>query len=96
MDKDWELIGSIFHRWVRDNSARLGLGKAQANQKLMAESFPFFAKAYRRVLDASKHYTPGLEAVFYNAHNDFTWQSTVLLAPLVEPTTTRPSGARWP
>lgn len=84
VDKDWELIGTVFHRWVRDHSARLGLGKAQANQKLMAESFPFFAKAYRRVLDASKHYTPGLQAVYYNAHNDFTWQSTVLLAPLVE------------
>lgn len=84
VDKDWELIGSVFHRWVRDHSERLGLGKAQANQKLMAESFPFFAKAYRRVLHASRHYTPGLEAVYYNAHNDFTWQSTVLLAPLVE------------
>lgn len=84
VDKDWELIGSVFHRWVRDHSAQLGLGKAQANQKLMAESFPFFAKAYRRVLHASKHYTPGLQAVYYNAHNDFTWQSTVLLAPLVE------------
>ena len=84
IDKDWELIGSVFHRWVRDHSAQLSLGKAQANQKLMAESFPFFAKAYRRVLHASKHYTPGLQAVYYNAHNDFTWQSTVLLAPLVE------------
>jgi uncharacterized protein with ParB-like and HNH nuclease domain len=84
VDKDWELIGSVFHRWVRDHSAQLGLGKAQANQKLMAESFPFFAKAYRRVLHASRHYTPGLRAVYYNAHNDFTWQSTVLLAPLVE------------
>jgi uncharacterized protein with ParB-like and HNH nuclease domain len=84
VDKDWELIGSVFHRWVRDHSLRLGLGKAQANQKFMAESFPFFAKAYRRILDASAHYTPGLQAVYYNAHNDFTWQSTVLLAPLVE------------
>lgn len=84
VDKDWELIGSVFHRWVRDHSERLGLGKAQANQKLMAESFPFFAKAYRCVLHASRDYTPGMEAVYYNAHNDFTWQSTVLLAPLVE------------
>lgn len=84
VDKDWELIGSVFHRWVRDHSAQLGLGKAQANQKLMAESFPFFAKAYRRVLHAGKHYTPGLQAVYYNAHNDFTWQNTVLLAPLVK------------
>ncbi len=84
IDKDWELIGTVFHRWVRDNCARLGLGKAEPNRKFMSESFPFFAKAYRRILHASKHYTPGLQAVYYNAHNDFTWQNTVLLAPLIE------------
>jgi hypothetical protein len=84
VDKDWELIGSTFHRWVRDHSQDLGLGKAQPNLHMMAESFPFFAKAYRRILDTSRTYTPGWESIYYNAHNDFTWQSTVLLAPLVE------------
>jgi len=84
VDKDWELIGSTFHRWVRDHSQELGLGKAQPNLHMMAESFPFFAKAYRRILEASRTYTPGWEPIYYNAHNDFTWQSTVLLAPLVE------------
>lgn len=84
VDKDWELIGSVFHRWVRDHSTQLGLGKAQANLQLMSESFPFFAKVYRKILHASRNYSLGLEAIYYNAHNDFTWQSTVLLAPLVE------------
>jgi uncharacterized protein with ParB-like and HNH nuclease domain len=83
-DRDWETIGSAFHRWVRDNSDRLKLGTPNQNLGLICTSFPFFAKAYRRILDASRACTPGLEAVFYNAHNDFTWQSTVLLAPLVE------------
>ena len=30
-ERDWELVGSMFHRWVRDNHTRLGLGKAGAN-----------------------------------------------------------------
>jgi uncharacterized protein with ParB-like and HNH nuclease domain len=81
-DKDWELIGSVFHRWIRDNAARLGVGDARRNYHLMTEEFPFFARAYERILEASTTYTPGLEPVFYNAHNDFTWQPTVLLAPL--------------
>jgi uncharacterized protein with ParB-like and HNH nuclease domain len=84
VDKDWELIGSTFHRWVRDHSHDLGLGKAHANLHMMAESFPFFARAYSRILEMSRTYTPGWESIYYNAHNDFTWQSTVLLAPLVE------------
>lgn len=82
MDKDWELIGTVFHRWVRDNSARLKLGAEPENLAMITVSFPFFAKAYRKIQDASRIYTKGLEAVFYNAHNDFTWQNTVLLAPL--------------
>lgn len=81
-DKDWELIGTTFHRWARDNAPRVGIGTSIANRRMMVEEFPFFARAYRTVLNASTTYSPGLEPVFYNAHNDFTWQPTVLLAPL--------------
>jgi uncharacterized protein with ParB-like and HNH nuclease domain len=84
IDKDWELIGSVFHRWVRENSGRLNLGSEARNLEMMCSSFPFFAKAYLKIHDASRNYTQGLEAIYYNEHNGFTWQSTVLLAPLVE------------
>ena len=48
----------------------------------MTAEFPFFARAYKLIRDCSRTYTAGLEAVFFNAHNEFTWQNTVLLAPL--------------
>ncbi len=83
-DKDWELIGTLFHRWVRDNRERLEIGTDAHNLVMICEGFPFFAKAYLRILDASQFFTKGLEAIYYNAHNDFTWQNTVLLAPLIE------------
>lgn len=81
-DRDWDLIGTTFHRWVRDNRDRIGVGDPHRNREVMTSEVPFFARAYRMILDASHTLTAGLEAVFYNAHNDFTWQSTVLLAPL--------------
>lgn len=84
IDKDWELIGTVFHRWVRENSKRLRIGSEAENIRMIGNSFPFFAKAYRQILEASRTYSKGLEAIYYNAHNDFTWQSTVLLAPLLE------------
>lgn len=83
VDKDWELIGSTFHRWVRESNVKLKLGAEAENLAMISTHFPFFSKAYRLLLDASKTYTKGLEVVFYNAHNEFTWQNTVLLAPLV-------------
>lgn len=84
VDRDWELIGTTFHRWIRDNETRVGTGKGKAdrNIEVMTEELPFFASAYQLILQASAVYTPGLESVFYNAHNDFTWQNTVLLAAL--------------
>lgn len=81
-DKDWELIGSTFHRWIRDNHTKLNLGTEAENLALISTHFPFFSKAYLLIIEASTKYTKGLEAVFYNAHNEFTWQNTVLLAPL--------------
>jgi uncharacterized protein with ParB-like and HNH nuclease domain len=83
-DKDWELIGSMFHRWARDNHDRLQLGNGSQNYSFIRNDFPFFAKAYQLILNASisYRYKPGLEAVFFNAQNKFTWQNTVLLAPL--------------
>ncbi|WP_103174901.1 DUF262 domain-containing protein [Paracoccus sp. SY] len=81
-DRDWEQAGTVFHRWVRDNSNRLQVGNQVSNLTWMNRDFPFYAKAYKRIVTASATYTPGLESVFYNAHNDFTWQPTVLLAPL--------------
>ena len=82
VDKDWELIGSAFHRWTRDHSVRLQLGTPAQNKAMMTEEFPFFAEVYLKILDASRTYTKGWEAVYYNAHNEFTFQNTVLLAPL--------------
>lgn len=83
-EKDWELVGNMFHRWVRDNHARLGLGKADANARFVKDSFRFFSKAWLLIQQASATYTPGLEAIYYNARNGLTLQNTVLLAPLVE------------
>lgn len=83
-DKDWELVGTVFHRWVRDNHARLGLGRAEPNARFVKDSFRFFSKAWLLIQRAGETYTPGLEAVYYNAKNGLTLQNTVLLAPLTE------------
>ncbi len=81
-DKDWELIKN-FHRWVRDNRDRLSVGDQSENLRLMTNDFPFFANAYKLILTYSKIYSKGWEAIYFNAHNEFTWQNTVLLAPLM-------------
>ena len=81
-DRDWENIGNAFHRWIRENKKYVGLNSSSDYKNFMTEDFPFYSKAYGTILQASKHLTPGLESVYYNAVNDFTLQNTILLAPL--------------
>lgn len=83
-NRDWEIVGTAFHRWARDKRDVIGIGSQKSNLSFINERLPFYSRAYRRILDASESYLPGLEPVFYNAHNAFTWQNTVLLAPLHE------------
>lgn len=83
-NRDWEIVGTAFHRWARDKRKVIGIGSQKSNLNFINERLPFYSRAYRRILDASESYLPGLEPVFYNAHNAFTWQNTVLLAPLHE------------
>lgn len=58
-DKDWELIGNAFHRWVREHHKDLELGSEAENVRFITEAFPFFSKVYLRILAASQTLTKG-------------------------------------
>jgi hypothetical protein len=80
--EDFELIGSEYHRWVRDHHTTLGLTSDQAYKQFIGQEFKFFADCYLLIEEASHSLVPGLEHVLYNAHHGFTLQNTVLLAAL--------------
>lgn len=82
IEKDWEAMGTAFHRWVRDNASSMGLTSSKQYLQFLQLHFPFFFKAYTLILDASTTLIEGLETLYYNAQKEFTWQNTVLLAPL--------------
>ena len=79
-DQDWEKIGGPFHRWVNDQRALLGLKGQEDYVRLIEQNLPFFSRVYRLILHSCHHYTPGLEAIYYNSSNEFTLQTPVLMA----------------
>lgn len=83
-NKDWDLIGSAFHRWVRDQKAKLVLTDTDTHERFIQRGFIRHAKVFELVVKAQDELTPGLESVFYNADNEFTWQPTVLLAAIAD------------
>ena len=78
--KDFELIGTSFHKWFRDNAVRLGLTHADDFAQFIDEDMPNFAKRYATLMDVSSTFDIEWAHVYFNAHNNFTLQYLVILA----------------
>ena len=66
-NEDFEIIGTRFHRWVRDNPEKLQLNfdSSDALNKFLKVYFRFFLDAYFKILNAQNLLTKGLEHIYY-------------------------------
>lgn len=80
--KDFDLIASEFHRWVRENEGVIGLSRSEDYARLIDRNFDFYARWYEKIRNATMKLKPGLEEIYYNSQLNFTLQYPVLLAPL--------------
>lgn len=80
--QDFDLIGTEFHRWIRDHEEALGLAASAEFARFIERDFAFYARWYQRLRGAAETLTPGLECLHFNAQHNFTLQYTVLLAAL--------------
>lgn len=80
--KDWDKIGTEFHRWVRTGHKHLHLDSSADFLQFIERDLAFYSRQYRRIKEASATLTKGLERLYYLKELGYTWQFTVLLAPL--------------
>jgi hypothetical protein len=80
--QDFDLIGTEFHRWVRDREESLTLLASGDFSRFIERDFAFYSRWYERLRRAADDLTAGLESVHFNAQHNFTLQYAVLLAPL--------------
>ena len=80
--RDFDLIGTEFHRWVRDNSVKLNLTGDREFARIIEREFAFYSRWYERLRRAAETLESGLRCVHFNARHNFTLQYPVLLAPL--------------
>jgi len=81
-NKDYERVGSEFHRWVRDQRERLGLTDSDAFVRFVMREMDFYAKQALAIRRAASKLTDGLESIRYTEDRGFTMQMQLLLAPL--------------
>jgi hypothetical protein len=81
--EDFDLVGTEFHRWIRDQEELLGLAKSADFARFIQRDFRFYTGQYLRTRKAGAELFAGLEPIHYNAQHKFTLQYPVLLAPLL-------------
>lgn len=80
--QDFDVIGTAFHKWVRDNQSKLGLDTPASFARFLDHDFDVYSRRYMRLLRASKKLDPAMPAVFYNAGNNLTLQYLPILAAI--------------
>lgn len=81
INKDFDLIGGSFHKWVRDEREKVGLNTSD-DFELFIKKFAKFAEVYQRIREAETIFSEETKYVYYNAQVYFTLQPQLLLAPI--------------
>jgi len=82
-NKDFERIGTEFHRWLGDHAQQLGLKSSADFFRFIHDDMVFYTRQYERIRKASIKPVEGLEPVYHVAAFNFTLQYPLLLAPLL-------------
>jgi hypothetical protein len=85
-NKDFEHIGTQFHKWVSSNQDRIGLSTKTNFYSFIQQDMVFFRQHYIRIKKASRTFDKEQPYLYYNAstYNNFTLQYTIALAPLLK------------
>ncbi|MDB4453917.1 DUF4268 domain-containing protein [bacterium] len=81
-NKDYERIGSEFHRWVRDQKDQLKLADSDSFVQFVRKDLDFYGRQALRLGRAARSLTAGWESIRFNEDRGFTLQMQALLAPL--------------
>jgi len=76
------ITNTRFHRWVRNNEARLELNEPQDFYDFIVKRFDHFAEHYLSMREWSRILTVGHEEIYYNEFRGFKLQFMLALAPI--------------
>ena len=80
-NKDFDIIGGSFHKWVRDERYKIGLNNTD-DYELFIKKFEKYADVYMKIRDAEDNFAEETKYIYYNARVNFTLQPQLLLAPI--------------
>lgn len=82
VNEDFDIIGTTFHKWVRENAHEMGLKDSNDYEKFVTLYLPKYSGIYRSLQQYSVEFTQEFECVYYNAERNFTLQYQVILSAI--------------
>jgi uncharacterized protein with ParB-like and HNH nuclease domain len=82
VNEDWDLIGTQFHKWLKDNADSIGLMKSDDFKEFVLDEFKLFSSIYIKLKNYSMCFNKEYEYVYYNANRNFTLQYQLILAAI--------------
>lgn len=82
--RDWDRIGTEFHRWMREKASDIGLVHSDDFERLITVDVEHYGRSYATITReiAQVHPSSAYRFAGYNADRGFTLQQQLLLAPL--------------
>ena len=80
-NKDFDIIGGPFHKWVRDERNKIGL-QTSKDFELFLNKFEYFADVYLKIKKYERNFYKSAEYVYYNAKIQAPLRAQLLLAPI--------------
>lgn len=77
---DFDIIGTAFHRWVRDKHKNIGLCRAEDYRGFINTDFKMMSSRWKQYVEACWQIKPGLEHIFYNNKIGITIQDLPIMA----------------
>lgn len=81
INQDFDIIGGPFHKWVRDERAKLHLSTTDDFEAFIMQ-FSKFAEIYTKIKEAESTFSEETKYIYYNSQVNFTLQPQLLLAPI--------------
>ena len=81
-NKDFDNIGTTFHKWVQENRSIIGLNSSIDFENFILKKINMYSDIYIRLKDYSRNFNKEYEYVFYNADRGFTLQYQIILSAI--------------
>jgi uncharacterized protein with ParB-like and HNH nuclease domain len=81
-DVDYELLGSEFHEWIRNNHESIGIIKSNNYLEFATTYLKFYINIYLKLIEYSVSYNKEFKHVYYNHGKQLNYQYMLILSAI--------------